>query len=505
MNARKIALVLGFAACAPVTDRAGQEGSTVTVLSPGDESGIWSDTHRFLLFLPLVARNSEGELEGRLARSWEHSPDYRTWTIHLRTDVRWHDGVPVTAHDVAFSLELIRHTELAGLRVYSVAVLDDSTYNITYHRRGSPLDDWTVFWPKHLLEGLDPDKFASWEFWKRPVGNGPYRFVRRVPNTALVFEANPEYYRGRPRVDRVVVKFAPEPSITELLSGNVDAINNINRGSLLRLKGDGRFRAYTSSYAPSGTFTAVYWNHRHPAFRDPRVRRALTLAIDRRELHRAANLPEATPVFDVIFLERQLARGELPAPLPHDTAEASRLLEEAGWRDGDGDGIRERAGRPFHFTLLVMTGGWTLGTSRDQAALFVQSQLRLVGIRMEILNMDILAGRDRWRRGNFDAAIVTALAGENGHASLYGQDSLFFGYANPRVTELLERAAASMNPEEGDSLYRELWPIFQADVPMTPLYPVMWTYVAHRRIRGLSSPYRADPLWYMEELWVEER
>ncbi|MFN2397092.1 MAG: hypothetical protein ABR543_00370 [Gemmatimonadaceae bacterium] len=152
----------------------------------------------------------------------------------------------------------------------------------------------------------------------------------------------------------------------------------------------------------------------------------------------------------------------------------------------------------------MMTGGWTPGTSRDQAALFVQSQLRRVGIRMEILAMDMLAGRDRWRRGNFDAAIVTAIDGEQGHARLYGNDSLFFGYSNPRVAELLERAAASMNPEEGDSLYRELWPIFQADVPMTPLYPVAWTYVAHRRIRGLSSPYRVDPIWYMEELWVEE-
>ncbi|MFN2397091.1 MAG: ABC transporter substrate-binding protein [Gemmatimonadaceae bacterium] len=353
MNVQKIAFILGFAACAPAADRTGQEGSTVTVLLTGNERAIWNDSPRFLLFLPLVARNSEGEFEGRLARGWEHSPDYRTWTIHLRTDVRWHDGVPVTAHDVAFTLELHRQTVLAGSRVYSVAVLDDSTYTITYYRRvraGSPLDDWTVFLPRHHLEGLDPDKFARWEFWKRPVGNGPYRFVRRVPNAALVFEANPGYYRGRPRVDRVVVKLAPEPSITELLSGNVDAINGINPGSLLPLRGDARFRAHTSSFAPWGTFTAVYWNHRHPAFRDPRVRRALTLAIDRRELHRAANLPAATPIFDVIFLERQLARDELPAPLAHDTAEAARLLEEAGWRDGDGDGIRERAGKPFRFT-----------------------------------------------------------------------------------------------------------------------------------------------------------
>jgi len=505
MNARKIALVLGFAACAPATERAKEDGSTVTVLLPGDESTVWSDAPRFLLFLPLVARNEKGELEGRLARSWEHSPDYRSWTIHLRTDVRWHDGVPVTAHDVAFSLELLRHTEFAGSRVYSVAVLDDSTYNITYHRRaraGSPLDAWTLFWPKHLLEGLDPDKFAGWEFWKAPVGNGPYRFVRMVPNTAMIFEANPEYYRGRPRIDRVVVKLAAEPSLTELVSGNVDAISYINPGSLLQLKVDARFQAYYS-FAGGGVFTAVYWNHRHAAFRDPRVRRALTLAIDRRELHRVGNLPKETLVFDVIFTQRQLDRGELPASLPYDTVEAGRLLDEAGWRDTDGDGVRDRAGRQFHFSLLMMTGGWTAGTSRHQAAIFVQSQLRRVGIRMEILSMDMLAGRDRWGRGDFDAAIVTSLGGENANSIIFGKKSRL-GYANLRVSDLLERTTTNMNPDERDSIYRELWPIFQAEIPMTPLYPAQWTYVAHRRIRGLSSPHRADPLWYMEELWVEE-
>lgn len=495
--------LLLLAGCGSPSERRA-EASTLTVLLPGDESSIWTYPSRFLLFLPLVARNEKGELESRLARSWEHSPDYRSWTVHLRTGVRWHDGVPVTAHDVAFTMELHRRTELQGSRVYSVVVRDDSTYTITYHRRGpgSPLDDWMVYLPKHLLEGLDPDKFVSWEFWKRPVGNGPYRFVRLVPNTAMVFDVNPEYYGARPRIDRVVVKVAAEPSITELLSGNVDAVTYMSPGSLLQLGGDARFRAY-SHYSGIGVFTAVYWNHRHSAFRDSRVRRALTLAIDRREVLRAASQPEGTPLFDVIFTQRQLDRGEVPAPLPHDPAQAARLLDEAGWRDRDGDGIRDRDGRPFRFSLLMMTGGWTAGTSRVQAALLVQSQLRRAGIRMEILSMDVLAGRDRWQRGDFDAAIVTSVTGENGNARVFGKGSLL-GYANPKVAELLERAAASMNPEERDSIYREVWLIFQAELPMTALYPALWTSIVHRRVRGLSSPYRADPLWYAGELWLED-
>jgi peptide/nickel transport system substrate-binding protein len=317
----------------------------------------------------------------------------------------------------------------------------------------------------------------------------------------MVFEANLDYYRGRPRIEGVVVKFAPEPSLTELLSGDVDAVAYVNPGSLLQLRGDVRFQAY-SHYAGWGTFTAVYWNQRHPAFRNPRVRRALTLAIDRRELHRAANLPDDTPIFDVIYAQPQLDAGELPPPLPYDPGQSVRLLEEAGWQDTDGDGVRDKDSRPFRFSLLVMEGGWTAGTSREQAVVLVQSQLRRVGIRVEILTMDMSAGRDRWRQGAFDAAIVTHLPGEAGHLALYGTGSSL-GYANPRVAELLERAAASMNPEERDGIYRELWPIFQAELPMTPLYPARWTHIVHRRVRGLSLPFRADPLWYAEDLWLE--
>lgn len=503
INARRVGLALVFAACAPVAERGGDRASTVTVLIPGNESTVHDDTPQFLLFLPLVARNNKGEPEPRLARSWEHSPDFRSWTVHLRTDVRWHDGKPVTAHDAAFTLGLIRSVQLQGAPVYSFEVLDDSTYTITYNHRGpaSPLDDWTVVLPKHLLQGLDPAKYASWEFWKHPVGNGPYRFVRRVPNTAMVFEANPDYYRGRVRIDRVIVKFASEPSLTELISGNVDAVMYADRGNLLQLRGNPAYREYF--YSRAGVFTALYWNHRHAAFRDARVRRALTLAIDRRELHRAANLPPDTPVFDVIYTARQFDRGELPPPLPYDTAAASRLLDEAGWRDRDGDGIRDRDGRPFRFKLLMMTGGWAAGTSRRHAALFAQSQLRRLGIQMEIQTMDMSAGRERWRRGEFDAAIVTSLGGESGNGTLFGSSSLI-GYANEKVSRLLARAATSMNSNERDSIYRELWPIFQAETPMTPLFPALWTFIAHRRIRGLSSPHRADPLWYMEDLWVED-
>ena len=258
------AIAFASVQCGQVSDRRAVEGSTITILYPIDERGLGpmgGEASQFLVFLPLVIRNHDGQLEGRLARRWEHSPDYREWTIHLRTDVRWHDGVAVTAHDIKFTLDLFKHPEVhwALPDAYTVTILNDSTYTINYKRapgrpldyHGTPLAYWTVYYPKHLLENLDPKEFRNWEFWKHPVGNGPYRYLRTVPKTLIEVEANPDYYRGVPKIERVILKFGL-PSLTELLSGNVDALVNANRVDILKLAADPRFRIYHYCVGRSG-------------------------------------------------------------------------------------------------------------------------------------------------------------------------------------------------------------------------------------------------------------
>ncbi len=500
-------LVLANIHCSRSDDRAQADPSTITVLySVGDERSVLRRAApASLIFLPLVSRNEAGELEGRLARRWEHSPDYRTWTIHLRTDVRWHDGVPVTAHDIKFTLDLLKHPDVlrAPPDAYSVTVLNDSTYTIAYSKRatGSPLlHGGQPFYPKHLLEELDPKEFNRWEFWTHPVGNGPYRYVRHVPKTLMEFEANPDYYRGKPRIERVVLKLGAA-SITELLSGNVDVIQYVNRMDLLTLAGDPRFQAY---HTGGEREPAIHWNRRHPPFRDRKVRRALTLAINRRELHELVILPPETPIFDVLLTSRQLQRGELPEPLPYDPEAARHLLEEAGWRDVDRDGIRERHGTPFRFTALIPRPYWS-GMFGEQAAVYIREQLRQVGIQMEILILDRPAVDARLEAGEFEAAIESN-RGVSEHINpgrYYGEGALF-GYTNPTAIDLLKQAEATMNPDELDRIYRELWPIFQADQPATFLYPALFTTVAHRRVRGLSTPHRFQPFRGIDDLWLED-
>jgi len=286
--------MLGAAICAVALACGGGDaprrspGSAVTILydDPGDgfflNPNRW-DLAQFPIFLTLTTDElDEAGPQPRLAERWEHSPDYREWTLHLRPDVKWHDGVPVTAHDVKFTMDLWAHPDVlypAGSG--SATVLDESTLRITYRQPSrEPLNGWNVYYPKHLLESLDPKEFASWEFWKHPVGNGAYRVVRHVSRTLMELEANPDYCCGKPRIERVVLKFAGGAPLTELLSGNVD-VAQVSPVELPALAADPRFEAH---YYGTGRVTVhLFWNHQNALFEQADVRRALTLAIDRRE------------------------------------------------------------------------------------------------------------------------------------------------------------------------------------------------------------------------------
>jgi peptide/nickel transport system substrate-binding protein len=313
----------------------------------------------------------------------------------------------------------------------------------------------------------------------------------------MEFEANPNYFRGKPGIERVVLKFVGEKAgVTELLSGNVDVISYTNPTRIPKLANDPRFRVYYWLYV--GVAQAIYWQNDHPLFQDPRVRRALTLAINRRELLQLLSLPEDLPLFDGIYTPRLFRRGELAEPLPHDPARARALLDAAGWRDENGDGVREREGKEARPTAIVADlPGF------QEMAIYVQNQLRQVGVRMGIRVLENTIVNERVRDGEFEVAFAPFRHEPRWLNNRFGKDSPI-GYTNAEVAALIGRAMVTTEPDEMDRIYRELMEIFRRDVPVTFLHPVIRTFIAHRRLRGLSTPFRADPLRFMEHLWLEE-
>ena len=463
-------------------------------------------TAKFLVFLPLLARDREGKLVGRLAKSWEHSSDYREWTYHLRTDVRWHDGVPVTAHDIAFTIEAMRAAEdldYGSGAFESVTVHDDSTVTIRSGHGRRIYQEWMAFYPRHLLKGLDPTRVIEWEFWEHPVGNGPYRFVRLDPETMMEFEANPDFYLGKPQIERVILKFSLDAGLTELLAGQVDVIPSIPNVDVLKIAADRRFRVYHQA-SGEGAW-ALYWKNDHSLFQDSRVRRALTMAIDRRTIIRALNLSEDLPIIDGPLTPDQFQRRELPEPIPCDPDRAQALLERAGWRDRDGDGIRDREGQKFRFTALLRAFSGENLPGNEAAGVLVQSQLRKVGVQMDLQSLDPSVVGQRLKSGDFEAVFTWLRFYETPWLRMFHiGEGPPIGYLNPRVVELIDSASQTWVPEEEDRLYTELMAIFQRDVPITILYPFADLSVAHRRLQGLSSPWRTAPVAYMDELWIEK-
>ena len=453
---------------------------------------------KHLIFLSLAAWGANGSLEGRLAESWEPSPDYGEWTYRLRRNVRWHDGVPVTAHDVKFTFDLeIRPDvgEESPSLFQSVEVLDDWTVRIRSVNTIGYLIDNVVF-PRHLLDKLEPAKFREWDFWSHPVGDGPYRFQRAIPNVMVELQANSDFYRGKPAIERVVLKAVDTRSrgvISELTSGAVDLLEDADPAQIPLLHSEPRLRAYFEIVA--WVSLAIFWQTRRGLLRDARMRRALTLAIDRRELLSLLNWPGDLPIYDGPLMGHQLHRQEWLSPLPYDPAQARALLEQAGWRELGGDGVRENEGHELRFTALVPPGGPLL-----TIATYVQDRLRRVGVRMDLLPLEGASLRARMNDGAFDAAFGGQATSPEGLRRWFGPSSKV--YANPAIARLVADAQLTEVPAAQDRIYGQLMDIWRADMPATFLFPSVGTLFAHRRVQGLSSPWRGNPMPRMDELWL---
>lgn len=511
-----LAVILGQSAC----DAADREGSgqsetspsTLRILFESDDYILGparDDTPKFLMFEPLV-RNWGARAEPALATSWEHSDDFRTWTFHLRDDVRWHDGMPVTAHDVAYSLELFRSPEITlhgfALGIESIAIPDDHTIVLTFNTPRGPngaVAGWPVYYPKHLIEDLDPADFFQWEFWKRPVGNGPYRFVRGVPNTMVEFEANPDYYAGTLAIDRIILLLSTANPVLELTSGNVDAVYYLSSPELAALGADDRFRTYVQWVHSEPQ--AIHWNQRHPFLADAAVRRALGHAIDRRELARLLFLPDEMPLTGGLLpddrADELYAAGWDQGPA-FDTDRARALLDEAGWRDLDQDGVREREGVEARFTLLARQGGIL---STLEAAVLLQDQLAAVGVAAEIRPAEASLYRQLYRAGDFDATVndVRNVPAELLRDGFFGEGTRI-GYRNPEIERLLAGITREADPAAEEPLYAEINEILRRDMPLTFLFPYFEAFAAHRKVRGLRSPDRSNPIAAIREIWIED-
>jgi peptide/nickel transport system substrate-binding protein len=438
--------------------------------------GLGPSFENHLIHSPLFSWDENG-MVGHLVEKWEHTPDYRTWTYTLRKNIKWHDGVPFTTQDIKFNYEFTRRPDVLWERSdgTTLDVIDDYTYSITFHDNDAyesfPYHD--SFFPKHLLEPLfekmtfDEIK-STFEFMY--MGYGPYRYVRHVPKTMLELEANPDYFLGKPKIERLILKYGGNP-VTELLSGNVDIITTaLGDFDLINLAKEKEFNLY---YQP-GNNSAIYWNHNTPFFKDKNVRKALTMAMDRREVFGLFHIPDEIPITDIKvnwgtdWNPRMIKEGSFPEATAFDPEKARQLLDQAGWRDQDGDGIREQEGQMFKFTLL--TSG-----AMSQAAVLIQEHLRRVGVQMEIQTLDSSVMRGRVGNGNFEAfhygygssRIREFIAGISRDGE--GEIKSLIGYTNPDLIRAFKERENDWDPNAFKKMIFKINNAILPDFPATVL------------------------------------
>lgn len=468
-----------------------------------------------LIYNGLVKYDKDLNLVGDLARDWKVSEDGKTITFFLRKGVKWHDGKEFTAWDVLFGLKTITDprtpTAYSGdfLEVEKAEVLDNYTFRVKYKEPFAPaLSTWgnLVVLPRHLLEGKD---ITQSPLRRAPIGTGPYRFVDWKPGERIILEANPQYFEGRPYIDKVIWKVVPDPStmFMELKAGNIDWMN-LSPLQYARQTSEPSFsKVYNKyKYLPFA-YTYLGFNLRHPFFKDKKVRQAISYAIDREEIIKV-----------VLFGQGTVAHGPYKPgtwyynphvkKYPYDLNKAKRLLEEAGWRDTNGDGILDKDGVPFRFTVLVNWGN----LSRFKTAELIQWRLRKIGIDMKIRVLEWATFVNQYiDKRNFEAVILGWSTGVDPdqfdiwHSSKTGPKELnFVSYKNPEVDRILVEARRTFHLEKRRKLYFKFQEILAEEQPYCFLYVPYALPVIHSRFKGIE-PAPAGITYNFIRWWVPKK
>jgi peptide/nickel transport system substrate-binding protein len=375
--------------------------------------GLSRQIQRFALFTTLARYDSALSPAPYLAREWHWSADRATLTLQLNTGVTWHDGIPTTARDAAFTLLVARDPRTGYARSADLAAIDtvtapdDSTVTIEFDgaqpRFPLVLCELPIL-PAHLLRSVPRGEMRYAPFNLLPTGNGPFRFVERIPGQRWVFERNAEFpaaLGGPPTVERLVVVVVDEPTtkLAGLTSGDLDFAGIAPSMAALAAR-DPTVRV--ADY-PILLSTALVFNTHRPPFDDVRVRVAVNASLDRERIVRAALAGYGKPAAGPVPGENPLALRATPV---HDIRLADSLLDAAGWRR-DGEGRRMRDGTLLRAELL------TVGSGDNATEQLIQADLAARGIAIEIrqLEMGAFLTRARSRPKAFDL-LVTGIPGD---------------------------------------------------------------------------------------------
>ncbi len=451
------------------------------------------------------------KLLGRLAESRpEVSDDHLTYTFTLRDGVKWHDGKPFTAEDVVFTFKSVvsPSVDSAPLRSYltdlkSVEQVDSRKVRFTvskpYFMNEIVLGQFIDIVPKHvfdpqgLLDGLQfadivgpqgrtntklkqfGEQFNKHANNRSPIGTGPYRFEKWDTGKEVVLVRSEDYWGKKGFVDRIVYRFILDntAALTALKSGEVDVYPRMLPIQYAQQTSGAAFeQQFTKGTYTIPQYYYLGWNEERPFFKDKRVRQALTMLVDRDQIIQTLRFGLAKIAASSFYLGSDVLSKTIK-PFPYDPKRAAELLDEAGWTDHDGDGVRDKDGVPFRFELL----GASSSTFTEQLMPILKESFRKAGIETTERRIEFTVFVDSMRDHRFDASL-SAWAGDLVNdpyqlwhsSSIANRGSNYISFRNAESDRLIEQARTEFDPETRKQLYLKWQELIHEEQPYTFLF-----------------------------------
>jgi peptide/nickel transport system substrate-binding protein len=520
-----------LAACGKKSGDKDPMGSTAVVALSGDAdnlnpvvsnsamaSDIGSGIYPMMFDVSFDLREGKLVFEPALVTSWELKNGGREVLLNIKPGVKWEDGMPVTTADIKFSYELYGDVDVASPRRHyvesmiftngvfdvdkSIEIIDDVTmvfhfskpYPLQlFHMNLSPI-------PKHIYQNADRKTLRTNPATSRPIGAGPFKLEEWVRQQQVTLVRNSRSSLPYPsKLDRVVFRVITEPTtrLTELKKGTVDMMWPVYPEDVQDIQQNNPNVKLVT--LPPRVHDYIGWMNidpeeyhnkktikPHPLFGDRRVRQALTYAIDRRSIIReklqAYGEPAVTD-FSPIF---RWASNKALVPYPYDPDKARQLLRSAGWTDSNGDGILDRAGKNFEFTLYYNVGN----KRREYVATVVQENLKRVGVKVNIQGVEntvLFQNIDQKRYDAFVGGFSIGLAIDP--SDRWGEVASPFntvGFQNTRVSELLKLGLHVTNERDAGPFWMEIQSILHQEQPVTFLYWIKDIVGVNRRLKGTN-------------------
>lgn len=456
-----------------------------------------TDHERYVLdylYDPIVGVDANIQPVPAAAKSWDVSPDGKTYTFHLDPHGTFSDGTRVTARDLVFTLNKLLDEQSQQFATWfehldraQTRAADDFTAVVVFKEaRPAQLFAFNIgILPEHVYA---KGNFKN-DYNDTAVGNGPYRLARREKGISILLERRADYKGVRPHIDSVLFKVVNDHAVAlqAVRRGDIDETRVPNDLWFVQKDALAQDVNFVQTFRLS--YNCILWNERHPVLAQKSVRRALAMAYDRdhiiQSLYHGAARAMSGP-----FTPDQWAADPDVKPIAYDPPAARRLLEADGWRDADGDGVLEKGGRPLSFEV-VFPAGDTIGTSQSQ---IFQAALKSIGADMRIRTMDGAMFFDRIMQGDFDAAMMAwSLDPDPDVYPLFHSSQLPPGgmnivhYKNVALDGLIEASRRELDPAKRTQLFHQIHRVLADDQPYLWTVQVASTWAVRKRVHGVRE------------------